>query len=143
MCDLDGERSDCWKVTTHRARKPHSCATCGLTIAVGEIYVRVFSVFDGRGDTERTCRACWEAQDEFGRAHGMTPLPSMARETIEECVRGGWMDRPGPWAAPITIAERRIRIAKAETSERRWRQLLAGIVWRARKAARQRKAVQP
>lgn len=135
MCDLDdGERADCWVVTTRRARKPHTCATCGLTIAVGEVYVRTFSAFGGHGHTERACRACREAQEEFGRAHGMTPLPSMTRETIEECVGGGVMDLTGPWHTKVTAAERRARVAKAERDERRWRQLLAGIKWRARKA---------
>lgn len=140
MCDLDdGERADAWVVTTPRARKPHTCATCGLTIAVGETYVRTFVAFDGRGHTERACRACWEAQDEFGRAHGMTPLPNMTRETIWECVRGGAMDLTGPWRTKVTAAERRARVAEAEPDERRWRQLLTGILWRTRKARRAHK----
>ena len=143
MCDLDdGERADAGVVTTPRARKPHTCATCGLTIAVGEVYVRTFVAFDGEGHTERACRACWEVQDEFGRAHGVTPLPSMTRETIEECVRGGVMDLTGPWHTKVTAAERRARVAKAEPSERRWRQLLAGIMGRLRKAEHQRRRVE-
>jgi hypothetical protein len=75
----------------------------------------------------------------------MTPLPSMTRETLWECVRGGVMDLTGPWSPkPMTAAERRARMAKAE---QRWRQLLAGIMGRARKAWHQRRglhqAVQP
>lgn len=148
MCDLDdGERSDCWVVTTHRARKAHTCATCGLTIAVGEVYVRTFSAFDGRGHAERACRACREVQDEFGRAHGMTPLPSQTRETIWECVRGGDLDlrtgRLSPWSTKVRLAERVARVAQADPEERRWRRLLAGIMGRARKAwhARRRSEV--
>lgn len=140
MCDLDdGERADCWVVTTRRARKPHTCATCHMPIAVGETYVRTFAAFDGRGEAECSCRACREAQEEFGHAHGATPWPSGTRETFEECVRDGVMDLSlclaGPYPrGPMTVAERLARVAQAEPSERRWRQLLAGIKGRARKA---------
>lgn len=140
MCELDddGERASCWAVTTPCARKPHTCATCGLTIAVGEVHVRIFIAFDGRGRAERMCRACHGAQEEFGRAHGMTPGPSSTYETIAECVHGGVLDMKGHgcWGDPLTLAERRARAATAEPEERRWRQLLAGILSRARKARR-------
>lgn len=59
MCDLNYEPAEVWNETTPRARKAHKCdAACGRPIAVGTVYVRIGSLFDGSWMTQRLHREC-------------------------------------------------------------------------------------
>lgn len=68
MCfDYDGY-SEVWNETTPRARKPYRCCECGGTIAKGEQYRNVFSVYEGDAMTSRTCLACERVREIIQRA---------------------------------------------------------------------------
>jgi hypothetical protein len=43
-----------------RARKPHKCCECGVTIAAGEQYQAVCAKWDGQFDSFCTCMPCVE-----------------------------------------------------------------------------------
>jgi hypothetical protein len=89
MCEInDGERSQVWRESIHRARKPYTCRVCRAPIAVGDLYGLVFSVFDGEADTERSCFACDVARRDFYDEHNGGPMPSAIEEHLRECVRG-------------------------------------------------------
>lgn len=47
-----------------KARKPHRCCECGLTIAKGEKYQVVSGMWDGRFDRIKTCMLCMETREK-------------------------------------------------------------------------------
>ena len=58
MCfDYDGY-ADIYNRSRPRARKEHRCCECGGTIAAGEQYHRVESLYDGDWATDRWCDRC-------------------------------------------------------------------------------------
>lgn len=116
MCEVYvDEPVECYRETTHRARKPHRCDACSSVVTTGESYVRVFFVWEGEPYTERVCSACHEAHRTFVEAHSAAPYsPGSLGDTLRECIE-----------------------AAAEDGEdaSRWRSLLAGLLGR-RRAAR-------
>lgn len=40
------------------ARKPHRCCECGRPIEVGEVYSYASGVWEGQGDSYKTCKPC-------------------------------------------------------------------------------------
>jgi len=60
MCYVDhGDRCDVWTETTPRARRPYTCAQCGLAIRQGDRHTKIASLFDGRWTTTRVHSDCW------------------------------------------------------------------------------------
>lgn len=51
--------------TSVKARKSHVCTECGGTIAPGETYQRIASVFEGEFRADKICEPCQEAAGEF------------------------------------------------------------------------------
>lgn len=96
MCDVSyDDVCAVWSVTRRKARKPYKCGACGAPIAIGEVYVYLFSVFDGDPQTARWCAPCHEISERFTEAHRVTPPPEDLQEMLRECVR----DEPGSDAA--------------------------------------------
>lgn len=97
MCSFDdGERATVWTETQHTARKPHECASCGRTIAVGERYVRHRSMYEGSWWSEACCLPCDADRHEFARADGhMLTVPSSFPYDLDNCVDG--FDHNDPW----------------------------------------------
>jgi|688.fasta_scaffold02744_42 hypothetical protein len=128
MCSLDdGERCEVWRETERRARKAHTCGSCGARIPAGDSYVRHFSVFDGDVCDVAVCSPCRSARAEFQAAHGAVLTPDMTMEMFHEC-----LDSFGP--EDCTPAERRAWVARRDPYEARWRVLLAAMkrrCWRA------------
>lgn len=118
MCELytgDYEYSSVWSVTKPVARKQHRCNCCGGFIEPRQQYVRIFAASDGRGSSEKSCALCYDAAVEFGDEHHLYPFPSDLVNHLRECydprARVYWSDQ-----------------------DRRWRQLMAGILRRNRVA---------
>lgn len=51
---------ECYEITYPRARKPHECCACHEAIRVGDLYARVFVLFDGEKTTYKRCLRCQE-----------------------------------------------------------------------------------
>lgn len=47
------------------ARRLHTCCECRARIVVGEVYQRITGVWDGQGETFKTCMACWDARQFY------------------------------------------------------------------------------
>lgn len=132
MCFIDGDRCEVWRETERRARKVHTCASCGASVPQGELYVRHFSVGDGYVCDVAVCRPCADARAEFVAEHGMVYQPPETMEMFRSC-----LDEIRP--EDCTPAERRAWVAKRAPSEARWRTLLAGMTWRWSRARAQRR----
>jgi hypothetical protein len=66
MCYFVDEYDACpvWNVTHPRARKPHTCIVCRLTIPVGNVYDRIGALHTGHWTTHTLHAECHElAQD--------------------------------------------------------------------------------
>ena len=64
MCMIgDDDTWDLYTKTHPRARIPHCCAECRLTIITGETYERVTGLSNGRWYTYRTCHRCVAARE--------------------------------------------------------------------------------
>ncbi len=46
-----------------RAKKSHQCVECRGTIAPGEIYVRMWGVWEGQAESFKTCLECDQLRD--------------------------------------------------------------------------------
>jgi hypothetical protein len=103
MCVCIDESVDVWSESTRRARKPHTCEECHETIAPGDTYVRVATLYDGSWSDHALCSGCrawasaynatirevcgcsgywigqlWPSIVEFAREHlGYDPNPCM------------------------------------------------------------------
>jgi hypothetical protein len=94
MCDyLGDDRSDVWHETTVRARVAHRCdEECGIPIAIGQVHVRVNSLYCGSWSTLRVHSSCYDLHkfiqfDICRRADivvGGTPLRDRVREHLPE-----------------------------------------------------------
>lgn len=88
-CYCDYEIPTVYRATTPTAKKSHQCEECNRTIAPGEVYEYVFSIWDGHQDTFKTCSHCLALRSYvtshvpcFCWAHGN--LHDDARETLGE-----------------------------------------------------------
>lgn len=61
----DFEGPACTTTSTPTARKDHECCECGEVIPCGAQYEKVTGVWDGHGDTFKTCLSCVEIRDHF------------------------------------------------------------------------------
>lgn len=95
MCEIntdDYETTTCWRETEHRARKDHTCRTCGAVIVRGQYYRRYFAVTDKWPSAEKQCLPCADAASAFSKEHGVKPFPSNLPETLSECISEGGPD---------------------------------------------------
>jgi len=69
-----GEMPEAYKEKDRIARKPHKCCECGGGIAVGQIYSYASGVWEGQGESYKTCKPChsmrslvcsWSWVDEY------------------------------------------------------------------------------
>jgi hypothetical protein len=63
----DCESPSAFSQTTRRARKAHDCCEFPATIQPGETYQYISGVWDGRGDSFKTCMLCASARAFFER----------------------------------------------------------------------------
>ena len=131
MCSIDtGGFDPCkvWRETRRRARKAHTCGSCGTQINPGDTYVRHFSVFDGYAYDCAVCVPCDDARREFRDAHGTVLGPDDTMEMFEECISDlSW--------GTSTLDERRRKLSRLTDEDRRWRALLAEMKRRYRRSA--------
>lgn len=52
------ETYDIYHETYPKARKPHTCVACRRDIRPGDVYTRVYILFDGSGRTVKRCLRC-------------------------------------------------------------------------------------
>lgn len=98
VCDIDLDRCSVFTMKTQRARKTYECQSCGITIAIGDTYARVFMIFEGDASEEKMCGPCHEAMVMFGSAPGhMLLAPSSFPEFLRSCVDEG--DADSTWIA--------------------------------------------
>lgn len=99
MCfDYDGYCT-IWEERSPKARKPHKCCECGLPIRPGEIYLSVFTVFEGKATTFKLCTGCetyrhavHEREVEEGCSGGEAwpPLGDMCETLSHGIFRSRW-----------------------------------------------------
>lgn len=89
MCSCDFDPPSAMTETRRRARKPHWCVECRSPISVGETYVYVSGVWDGRGDSFRLCATCSEVSNAwyaYAREHRLD-APCWAFGEMWDCIR--------------------------------------------------------
>lgn len=90
MCDVyfdDCEPVSVWREKDTKARKQYWCDCCSRSIAIGEQYVRHFSVADGNGFDEKLCLECKADRKIFAKEHdGAMFCPSAFYEYLVNCV---------------------------------------------------------
>lgn len=110
MCEL-AEPDDCctiWDETAPRARKRHSCDSCGGPIEPGEVYIRHKQLYEGDWDTQRACLACVVARETFESAHGDCSLsPRGFPEALLSCIHEGDERSDAKWAPMFAALETR------------------------------------
>lgn len=77
-CSTDDGPS-CFRARRRKARKEHRCVECYKTIAVGETYEYTSGVWDGVGDSFKTCLRCVVLREAHVDAE-----EAMQREEIDE-----------------------------------------------------------
>jgi len=111
--DTDDAR-DFYQEESPKARVPHICGECGVTIQPGERYRKCVGKWDGRFETYKMCSVCQEILDAFfcdgfffGQLHDdlrghildmggeikgacLAALSPRARETICEMIEEYW-----------------------------------------------------
>lgn len=110
-CDWDSIAS-VYSATQHKARKEHVCFECRRTIQPGERYESAFGIWDGRGDTFKTCSHCLSLR-EWVNAH--VPcfcwMHGNARDDAIETARGWAHEAPGllfgAWRREVAIRRAR------------------------------------
>lgn len=69
MCFVnDGFGPSAYSSTRQRARKSHCCCECGGAISIGDVYQKVWGVWDGDPRTFKTCDACSSLRERI-KAH--------------------------------------------------------------------------
>lgn len=112
MCMIDGaEMCEVWQERPVKAaRKAHKCSECGRTIAAGETYRSIFTVFEGDASTVRQCQHCVVAADWLTKECGGY-LTEGIFEDIDEHARE--YARFGLWRLSVGMKRRWQRFDKA------------------------------
>ena len=97
-CYCDWEPPSVFHEERRTARKEHKCGECSRIILPGEKYEHVWGVWEGRGETHRTCSRCLALRDYvqasvpcFCWLYG--DMPNFAMEALSEYGR----ELPGLW----------------------------------------------
>jgi hypothetical protein len=89
MCSIDLDPCSVSRNVTRKARKAHSCSTCGGPIRAGETYHYSSWVFDGTAGSGKQCAPCHADMVTFSEAHDAYPAdPGYFRTLLEECIVG-------------------------------------------------------
>lgn len=108
MCAIDLEPSEVWQQTwIKRARKDHSCDSCGRTIRAGEPYERHFSVYEGTPHAEKVCAECYADREEFFRAHDTVGIPSQFADLLNDCIADGDEESDQRWRPMLDALKQR------------------------------------
>jgi hypothetical protein len=87
MCDIDLEPCEVWKESKVKAaRKAHTCSCCHGPINVGEPYTKLFVVYEGEAESEKSCKACDDDVATFMADHTMRGVPSLMPDLYQQCV---------------------------------------------------------
>lgn len=71
--DYDGDQASVFRSHVVKARKPHKCFECGVSVQPGDRYERVSGKWDNEWATYSFCLPCSEIGNEFsdnGRSFG-------------------------------------------------------------------------
>lgn len=124
MCDVsyDDEPAEVWSNVEITARKQHQCSTCDGLIRPGQVYVKHFSVFDGRPSSEKVCPSCVALIEKYKELHdGASWVPSHMRHAVDDCIEQELDDPEEGSSKRIRMwrAELRKMDARAATAKRR------------------------
>lgn len=109
--------TDCCDIKTVRARKPHRCAWCRETIAVGETYVQASGIHDGEPYRQRLH---WDCEIAYGAARDLCECPN--GEGCELCDLGYYRRERGTIVddeGVMTIVQAYMRIDAARARRAR------------------------
>jgi len=67
-CFCDYEPATAYVKTRHKARLTHRCYECGRAIKAGEVYEKVWAIWDGEVGIVKTCPRCLDLR-EYIEAH--------------------------------------------------------------------------
>jgi hypothetical protein len=101
-CD-DGDPAQAWNEKTQRARKPHTCSACKLTIRPGDTYTRDKLLYDGRWDLVIRCARC---QLIFEHLHPLCSAEGDAPARELDCghdYNERWDRDPPEWLAALAF----------------------------------------
>ena len=121
MCDFDGDLATVWRNEIRKAKKDYACCGCGLPILAGSLYQYHFDLFEGEVNTERGCLECAAANKIFSDAHAGGPSVWHLLDSLNDCIDGTGKE------------ERKLGNIQL------WRDLIAGLKMRRRKAERIKK----
>ncbi len=62
-CYCDYEPASAYVKTTHKAKKQHKCYECHRAINQGEVYEKVWGIWEGDAVTVKTCQRCLDLRD--------------------------------------------------------------------------------
>jgi hypothetical protein len=97
MCDCDFDPPSIYKETYPKAKKEHRCGECRRIIDVGENYLRIEAVYDGRFVTNKMCDHCeaaaWAYRDASDCCFAMGSLWSDVADFIDDYDNEGPHDR--------------------------------------------------
>ena len=99
-----------------RARKKHRCEDCGATVLPGQSYWRLFSVYDGKGSSSKSCVRCKAARKVFMDAHGSEYGPPALEEMLDACIADGDEESERKWKPILRSLQRRKRQARRSAS---------------------------
>lgn len=120
-CDWD-YAATVYSKSCHVARKEHKCYECGRKIMPGERYESVFAVWDGRGQTCRTCPHCLAIR-EWVVAH--VPCSCWMHGSMLEDIRN---DVDNYWHLAPGLAMGYLRRLAALNRAKGWRHLAGNPV---------------
>lgn len=87
MCECDFDGPSVQTTTVRKAAKDHACCECDVPIAKGDLYQVVSGVWDGRGDSFKTCGTCATIANLAASVHpGFCYAFGTMLEALEECV---------------------------------------------------------
>lgn len=143
MCLIDvDDPAELWFDTVRTARKSRPCSVCRCAILPGEMYLRNTYLADGEWSSAGTaCHVCACLYLMFREAHGGGYGPERLEESLRECVEDSlwateiWRDKDG--AHRTYYYGRAAHFVEAKQRGRAWRDALAIINWRKRRARRE------
>lgn len=100
-CD---ETYDVYHERPTRARKPHVCAACKETIAVGRRYMSVRTVFDGLAQTIKRCMRCQSIHEHLRTLDHDGELWPDERLNCGEEYKAHWGVEPPEYIAAMAFA---------------------------------------
>ena len=111
MCSCDYDPPSVFSKVLPTAKKQHRCEECGGAIDPGQIYERVFGVWDGYASTFKTCMHCVELR-EFMETISDCFCPTygnLVQEALDEIQESGDIRLLFPVGRRVVLANRRGR----------------------------------